>query len=257
MGGPLFFKPTDATGVLEFVNDSDSTPVPLGSCAAFRQDRFVLTAAHCVAARSAAQMRVVFPGRKESRDVVGVVAHPTADVAVVETEPREDDVAEGRPMRAFWDLVDDYGIGEEFIAYGFPVEGPKPEISSLVTPRVFRGHYQRFLYYQSPLGYQFLAGELNIPAPGGLSGGPIFREGAFHLLTGIVVENLESYATLDSVEDVSGPERVRIEHHRIISYGIALMLDEVGEWLDEVVPSHKDSARNRQLGFSKRARYDV
>jgi hypothetical protein len=47
------------------------------------------------------------------------------------------------------------------------------------------------------------------------------------------------------VEDVSGPEPVRIEHHRIISYGIALMLDEVREWLDEVVPFQEGFSSKR------------
>jgi hypothetical protein len=106
----------------------------------------------------------------------------------------------------------------------------------MATPRLFRGHYQRFLTYESPLGYTYAAGELSIAAPGGLSGGPVFREGAMVMLTGIVTENLDSYSVLDSVEKMTGGETVRIEHHRIISYGMAVMLDQAADWLDEHIP---------------------
>jgi hypothetical protein len=129
------------------------------------------------------------------------------------------------------------GLGEDFAAYGYPTEGPSPTSTSDVpTPRLFRGHYQRFFQYSDDR-YSYVAGELNIPAPAGISGGPLFNPGALMVLTGIVAGNIETYSTLSWREEVSegGVERVEM-HHRVIEYGIAVMLSSVQDWLDYVMP---------------------
>ncbi len=230
----MAFNPLHAAGILIRAHHGAFTPI--GSCCAFRQDRIVLTAAHCVANVERSELQVYFRWRGDVRQAVKVDVHPKADLAVVELSPSDDDVTVGYSDRAFWNYVANYGVGEDFFAYGFPVEGPNPEPDpTLATPRLFRGHYQRFLTYESPLGYSYAAGELSIPAPGGLSGGPVFR-GGVPMLTSVVAENVDSYTILDSVEEVSGAQSLRIEHHRIISYGIAVMLDQVRDWLDELAP---------------------
>lgn len=87
------------------------------------------------------------------------------------------------------------------LAYGFPTEGPDPSSGAAPVSRLFVGHYQRFSEYSSPPGYRYLAGEMSIPAPGGLSGGPVFRAEAPEMLTGMVTANHESYAITDSLEE--------------------------------------------------------
>jgi hypothetical protein len=57
------------------------------------------------------------------------------------------------------------------------------------------------------------------------------------MLTGMVTANIESYAIADSVEEMrEGGNVLRVESRRVISYGVALLLSSVSEWLPEVTP---------------------
>ena len=60
---------------------------------------------------------------------------------------------------------------------GFPTEGPFDEAPAIPipVPRLFLGYYQRFFKYPETSRNRYLAGEMSIPAPGGLSGSPLFR----------------------------------------------------------------------------------
>jgi hypothetical protein len=125
-----------------------------------------------------------------------------------------------------------YELGDDFVAYGLPEDAAGPNASTPV-PRVFRGYYQRFVHYQSPLGYEYLAAELNIACPAGLSGGPLFRREGF-ILVGMATENLQVSTTLDSLEEVESGGSVRREvSRRVVEYGIGLMLRDVEPWLQE------------------------
>jgi hypothetical protein len=136
-------------------------------------------------------------------------------------------------------------LGEDAYAYGYPIEGPKTDPRQQVrTPRLFKGHYQRYFQFNSPAGYKYVGGELNIAAPAGLSGGPVFRPEAASMLTGIVTTNAESYSTLDWLEEVRDDVTHIEAHHRVISYGIVAMLSPIEEWLDEHVPHRKGTAWN-------------
>jgi fucose permease len=86
---------------------------------------------------------------------------------------------------------------------------------------------------------------LSIPAPAGLSGGPLFRPGAPPIVTGLVTENLESTTFLDEqVEQAVGHDAAQVtKYKRVISYGIALMLDRFGDWLDEHTPDEPETSR--------------
>jgi hypothetical protein len=84
----------------------------------------------------------------------------------------------------------------------------------------------------------YAAIELNIPCPGGLSGGPVFRSNALPIVTGLVTDNLESHTTLDAGEEERIPGRVKsTEMRRVITYGVALRLGSLAGWLDEHIPS--------------------
>ncbi len=158
---------------------------------------------------------------------------------------------EAAPTEPFWGSVGNFSLGEEFHAFGYP-ENVLGQDARVPTARLFTGHYQRFFQYRSHAGYEYLAGEMSIPSPAGLSGGPLFRPGAPQMVTALAAENFDSSTTLDAHEEVS-EERgtVRTQYQRIISYGLAVMLDPLRDWFDELLPPF-DS-----VGYAERQREAV
>lgn len=225
------FDPLMATGLVHIVTPTNETYG--GTCFAFRRPDVVLTAAHC--APDDAEIWVSFPRRGRCK-AIRVVKHPIADVAMIFTAADDQAEAKGFSERAFWNFVANWELGEEFLAYGYPIEGPFQGTSS-PTPRLFVGHYQRFMWFEAPNNTRYLAGEMSIPAPGGLSGGPVFRRQAQPMLTGLVTSNIESYSVLNSVADIDDSGRLyKEESRRIIQYGLAVMLSKLQEWLDDLAP---------------------
>jgi len=159
---------------------------------------------------------------------------------------------EGYPKVAFWDCVSNWGLGEEFIAYGYPEE-VNTAGAATAQARVFVGHYQRFFDFESPSNFRYFAGEMSVPAPGGHSGGPVFRRGAPTMLTGMVTSSHDSFTIIDSVEEINDDGRVlRVELHKVVSYGIALMLSALKPWLKGNWSSLKERGRVKWgpgLGF--------
>jgi hypothetical protein len=191
-----------------------------GTCFAFRHANVFLTAAHCVCDHDANTLLVVtpkFPVR--GHPVARVTLHPTADLAMLELE---DDA---------WPAVEPFvaiaaapPLGTEFMAFGFPEDAPAPEQPGAAPiQRLFRGYVQRGLHYQSE--YKFAAAELSIPSPAGLSGGPVFLPDNHNAVFGVAAKNVYSSTYI-------GPWGH--EHH--VQYGIAVLLEPLGAWLDEVVP---------------------
>jgi hypothetical protein len=70
------------------------------------------------------------------------------------------------------------------------------------------------------------------------------------MLIGIVTENLDSYRVLDFVEERIGDTPTRIEGRRVISYGIALLVDQLADWLDPLVSHQEGTAHHRLHGGS-------
>jgi hypothetical protein len=239
--------PLSCVGLLSYADPMDGGPISiLGTCAAFRQPHIALTAAHVVRdVPKPTRIRIDYPRKAFMRGVREVLFHPDADVAILVSPPDTDDDFVGYPEGAFTNFVGNWSLGEDVYAYGFPVEGPGTDPQRQTpTPRLFKGHYQRFFNFESPGGYNYVAGELNIAAPAGVSGGPVFRPGAPSLLTGVVTTNSESYSTLDWREETSG-EVTRIEaHHRVISYGIVVMLSVIEDWLNEYIPHRQGTPWN-------------
>lgn len=240
----MAFDPLSAVGIVLLTSDAGQEVIG-GTCFLFRQDHIALTAAHCVPGEASA-VRLLFPRRSPTPDSAQhIVRHPSADLAAVFITQAPDDSGEGYPDTAFWHEVGNWALGEEFFAYGFPVEGPSPDsvAGQAPVPRLFVGHYQRFFQYSAKQGVSYIAGEMSIPAPAGLSGGPLFRPGAPQMVTGIATTNAESYAVTDALEEVrDGGSVFRLESRRVITYGLALMLGQVSDWLDENVPNRKGTA---------------
>jgi Trypsin-like peptidase domain len=245
------FNPIQAVATI-WGREIEDSPVFLGSCFAFRSQRAFLTAAHCVGDVKSSQLAVVNVGENRKviwRPVSNVERHPSADIAVIRTLPMTDAEREVIGEREsstedrtepFWRHVSNYGIGEDFHAFGFP-ENIFGDEQRAPTPRLFKGHFQRFMEYESRhLPYQYFAAEMSIPAPAGLSGGPLFRPGAPPMVTALVTENLQSTTFLDQIETiVSGNATHVTKYEQVISYGVALMLDRVADWLDDHAPDER------------------
>jgi hypothetical protein len=175
--------------------------------------------------------------------VLSVERHPSADIAMLRIS-----AVDAGLIDPFWNYVSNYSYGEEFAAFGYPEDVFGPDASQPVA-RLFRGHFQRVLRYKSHLGYEYDAAELSIGCPGGLSGGPVYRPAAPVVLTGLVTENLRSTTFLEAVEEIQKDGNVyRKQYQSVLNYGISLLLDRVGAWLDERVPMTTTSIPSGSLG---------
>ena len=232
----MVFDARHATGKIR-VDIGNRRGVFAGSACLFRHDHIALTAGHCVP-ESTDAIHLEVPYLSRLQEVRQVIRHPQADIAILICDENVGASRDGVPDHAFWDRVSNWNLTEEFLAYGYPVEGPSPDrISNQPTARAFVGHLQRFFRYSSPAGYTYTAGEMSIPSPSGLSGGPVFRRGAQSMLLGIVTANIESFALTDSIEEIrEGGETFRLESRRVLSYGLCLMLSTVSDWLQENIP---------------------
>jgi Trypsin-like peptidase domain len=211
-----------------------------GTCFSFRQQDTFLTARHCVA-DDLDQAGLIMPGAPGPVPIASVEHHAHADVSVLRIDLT---ALEYKPYwQPFWNFVGNWSMGEEFMAFGYPIDTLADEDQPRPKPRLFRGHYQRFWFHRAGPRFSYLAGDLNIAAPTGLSGGPVFRPGAPEMVTGLVVENIDSTTDSFSVEERlrDGVTVERTVNHRIVSYGVAVMLSEIGPWLDERIPAYVHS----------------
>ncbi len=205
-----------------------------GTAFALTAPDIILTAAHCVHGLSAERVGYAHPATSQTPGRIiratSIDRHPSADLAILRV-PADDAL-----LIAFWGFVSNYGLGEEFMTYGFPYEDIAGGFKQLV-PRMFIGHYQRFFHYvHGP--WRYLAGEMNVPSPLGLSGAPIFRPGAQQMLTGIVTANTSSELVEDYYEETDrAGAKVVHKTARITTYGIALMLHSIADWLKPRLPN--------------------
>ena len=209
----------------------ERTPDIVGTCFAFRRSNFFLTAHHVIKSVDNADLAISFLTTPGLRVVTQVHVHPQADVAILEAADPQTGTIE-----PFWDVVSNIHLGETFAAFGFPEDLVRGQ-SGGSPHRLFMGHYQRFMDYESFMGYRYVAGELNIPCPSGLSGGPLFRPEAPQMLTALATENVETSTWPESMEEeVRDGGTVRTTHRRIISYGVSVILFHLLDWINEFVP---------------------
>lgn len=209
----------------------------LGSCFSLRWNNRFVTAAHCVDGVPPEELGVETPVGGIVSRVSWVRAHETADIAVLALSG----FLIGGETHPFWGVVSNWSLGEEFMAYGYPADvlGREPDQP---TERLFRGYYQRFMRHRGHLGYAYLAAELSIPSPAGLSGGPLFRPQAHPMLVAMATENLQSTTYLEEVEIEDQPgHRTERRFERVIQYGVALLLSDLSEWLEGFIPPRDSS----------------
>ena len=201
-----------ATGMVILVDKAGQRSVG-GTCAAYRHRHVLLTAGHCVPETNA-QVLVEMPGEASLRHVNRIVRHEESDVALLFTDPLS---VPPLTEQTYTDVAEDLIMGDDFAAFGYPAEG-SPD--ALPVGRLFKGNFMRYFGYAASSGSTYFAGEMSIAAPSGLSGAPTTRLFNNQLITGIVTTNVDSSVVLDSVDEVSEDDvRIRIETHRVISYG--------------------------------------
>ncbi len=204
----------------------------LGTCFAFRDSMYFLTARHCVGTLRAEQVGIELPSVNTSHSVRAIVPHPTADLAVLILNGDAPDIDTFR----FFGV---HALGQDFMAYGFP-EDVFGETPPRPTERLFRGYIQRYMVFRSPEGYVYDALELSIGAPAGLSGGPLFQAHQPWLIIGIVTADLKSTTFLQSEETMEEPGRFhKTSTATYINYGVALQLEKQAAFLEQHIPAPK------------------
>lgn len=208
----------------------------LGTSFALWHPDYFLTAHHCIEDRRARDVFVygAFGGVVQPRPVTRVHQHDRADVAVLVCETLTWGTVSPFPaVREYADLL----LGEEFYAYGFPVDALTYDQEEGPTPRAFRGHFQRYCIHESSMGYRYRAGEMSMPAPSGLSGGPVFSTEGDLEVFGLVAANLEANRLLhEEDQEIGNDERVKRQRYRVIAYGMSVLLDPIVNWLRTVIP---------------------
>jgi hypothetical protein len=231
--------PLNAAGLV-YSADGDAAHV-LGTCASYRSRDAWLTAAHCVPEGITVRIQpAVGPGQGERSftEPVTVVRHESIDLAVLLLEPSPPNDFDDLAYKGVAEQLID---GGDFVGVGFPTEG----VQNGPVPRLFKGHFMRYFGYQAPAGgYHYLAGEMSIPAPPGLSGGALAPSGEPERISAVVTTNVDSEVVLDRTEEVErGGALYRDSIVRHISYGIAaLVIGGIDKWLDDVAVRPRPSA---------------
>jgi len=228
--------PENATSLLLGLG-SEGEDIFLGSCFAYYFPHIFLTATHCIQSRTSSAVRVcgVDEGT-EDRLIQQVVIHPTADLAVLITDPSESGFD---PFRQ----VIEVEPGDEVHAYGFQEDTTDHGIELL--DRHFHGVAQRLLTWDIQRPYSYDAIELSFGTPPGLSGGPLYktflnpRTGTIHcVLVGMVTANREASIHLETITEVQNGNKHYAERiHSVTNYGIALNLTPYTKWLNKLCKS--------------------
>ena len=228
---------------------AEATKPDLGTCFAFRwQNRFITARYRIEGIPDDETALESGPARGFIQTVGDVRRHQTADIAVIEAGGIG---LAAVPVEPFRSIAPDRFLGEEFFAFGYPVDVLGSDAAE-PTPRLFKGTFQRFMpSYTTYSGYSYAAGELSIACPGGLSGGPLFRINDYTTVIAMATENLTSTTHLEAVEDhsIGGAPSKRIEYREVIVNGTALMLSNVSAWLDQWIPPNPTGAMASLVGW--------
>lgn len=123
---------------------------------------------------------------------------------------------------------DDVTLGGVVWTYGYPLTDvrslPEGDLHFQLNPRFMRGYVMRSFYYQHMEYGRVNSYELSIPAPEGLSGAPLLKEGTLEVLGTVYGNNdvatIEQFGRMDPATGKREPEI-----QRIVSFGLAHHLD--------------------------------
>jgi hypothetical protein len=159
-----------------------------------------------------------------------VVTHPTADLAVLISEPSDSD------FTPFKEPLLEVEPGDEVHAYGYLQDTTDHGIEPL--DRHFYEVAQRVFTWDIQKPYSYDAIELSFGTPPGLSGGPLYKSflvdrlGIQYFLVGMVTGNREASTHLETITEVhEGSEHYSEHIHSVTNYGIAINLAPYTKWL--------------------------
>jgi len=201
---------------------SSDEPVFLGTSFSLWSSRFWITAAHCLDGVDLETLLIKFSATHTAR-VKFVAKHGKGDVAVlelIETAPSQ--------QNYFRSVVPAHTHGFQFHTFGYPEDTMGPN-AGLTVPRFFNGYFQRVFEHKSHMGYEYMAAELSIACPSGLSGGPIYSTES-SAIVGLVCDNLESSLWLNTIER---EDSVRDNNFKMLNYGVGILLDPLKDWLEQ------------------------
>jgi hypothetical protein len=217
------FYPEFATGLVLLGRGADSAIG--GTCFHYRARHLFITAAHCVP--EDAEVAVYQRLNGIVRPVVEIARDPSHDIAVLRTQQHEDDPKLEAQMLT--GVSSEHIMGGDFLTHGFPIEGANEPV-----PRLLKGHFQRIFTYTNTDGHEYFAAELSVPTPAGHSGGPVVWSHSPRELVAVVTTNHDSYILLDQIEEIEEDGRIlRVESRRIVTYGIAVMVSGIKEWIEQ------------------------
>jgi hypothetical protein len=192
-------------------------PVFGGTCFAFRYADRLLTAGHCVEGLQPEDVAVSFLGGAERFTPVGVRRHPTADLALILLAPGV------RPL----------GV-EPFAAYASIARGDDfGGIGSIAGAGELLGGRIRRVFADAEDGHRHA--EMSVAARDGFSGGPLFARAAPGAVVGVMTANRKTRLALAGA-GLRRRLRPRAPCGQAAGRGIALLVADVAEWLDEHVP---------------------
>jgi len=111
-------------------------------------------------------------------------------------------------------------FGSEVWTFGYPLSGHREAGARVIVPRLLKGYVTRTFHHDRPGFGPTRAIELDMPAPAGLSGAPLFRANTATLL-GVVYGETESY-TITETEQIDPETGVRLpESRKVITFGVA------------------------------------
>lgn len=156
-----------------------------------------------------------------------IIRHPEVDLALLKVHE------EPESKLQFFQNVVEFQFGSPFGTWGVTLQESEGE-SKEPIPRALTGNLQR-LFKHTFKTYSYLALELSIPIPPGMSGAPIFlQRSPLEQVIGVATGTIGTETVLDYVVTVETPERREIEKNvRIIQYGVGVYLEPLLDWLRE------------------------
>jgi hypothetical protein len=221
------FYPRFASGVVLAYDAAEDAVTATGSCAAYLGRGCWLTAKHCVPEGSG--ITVLRNGLSRAPiQASAVTHHPEVDLAVIHVDVGDEPMPLGHQF--YLHPPDDIIDGGDFVGFGYPAE-PQP------IERMLKGHFQRYIHYDSTFDETYYAGEMSVPSPRGFSGSVLYYPARPQRAAAVATANVDSSVVEHGFEEVERDGRVYKETiKRVVSYGIALMLQPHRAWLDAVVP---------------------
>jgi hypothetical protein len=110
-------------------------------------------------------------------------------------------------------------MGHDVWSFGYPYTDQALANSGgydfTLNGRILRGYVTRTFPYDHPSGQQIESYELDMPAPSGMSGGPLILRGGLQVI-GVVFGTHD----VETVDEESSPRRC-VQTNRVVSFGLA------------------------------------